>query len=214
MENIVIRNETERDYAAVENLTREAFWNKNVPGCDEHYLAHIMRNHTDFVRELDFVAELDGAIVGSIMFTRSRLADENGAEKQILTFGPISVLPEFQRRGIGKRLIEYASAKAAEMGFEAIVIFGNPDNYVSSGFISCKRRNICLEGDIFPCAMLVKELKPNVFDGRKWRFYESPLYNFDGGEAEKFDSKFPSKEKKVLPCQEEFYIHSHSVIRD
>jgi putative acetyltransferase len=55
--NIAIRNETEKDFKEVENLTREAFWNLYVPGCSEHYLAHCMRNHPDFVKELDFIAE-------------------------------------------------------------------------------------------------------------------------------------------------------------
>lgn len=55
-----IRNETPADYQAVEALTRRAFYNLYVPGCHEHYLAHIMRSHPDFVPELDFVLELDG----------------------------------------------------------------------------------------------------------------------------------------------------------
>ena len=58
-----IRNETPADYRAVEELTRLAFWNVNMPGCDEHYLVHIMRSHPDFIPELDFVIEEDGKIV-------------------------------------------------------------------------------------------------------------------------------------------------------
>ncbi len=44
MDGLIIRNERESDFREVENLIREAFWNLNVPGCDEHYLAHILRN--------------------------------------------------------------------------------------------------------------------------------------------------------------------------
>ena len=73
MENIVIRNEESQDYKAVEELTREAFWNLHVPGCDEHYFVHTMRNHSDFIPELDFIAEVDGKIVGNIIYTKAKL---------------------------------------------------------------------------------------------------------------------------------------------
>ena len=213
MSTLIIRNEIEKDYRAVETATRNAFWNLNVPGCDEHYLAHIMREHEDFIPELDFVVELDGQIVGNVMYTKSKLIDEVGNEKQILTFGPISVDPNYQRRGYSKKLLEHSFAKALELGYDVIVIFGNPDNYVSRGFKSCKKYNICLENDVFPTAMLVKELKSGALDGRKWIFVESSVYNINCNEAQKFDELFEFKEKKYQPSQEEFYIHSHSVIR-
>ena len=91
---ITIRNEEEKDRAEVEDVIRKAFWNLYIPGCNEHYLAHIMRSHPDFLPELDFVIELDGKIIGSIMYTRNKLIEENGNEKNILTFGPVCILPE------------------------------------------------------------------------------------------------------------------------
>ena len=60
MNNLTIRLETEKDYSAVEELTREAFWNIYKPGADEHYFVHTMRSHPDFIPELAFVLELDG----------------------------------------------------------------------------------------------------------------------------------------------------------
>lgn len=213
MDKIIIRNESQNDYEAVENVTREAFWNVNTLGCSEHYLAHILRSHEDFVPRLDLVAEADGQIVGNVMFTQSKLKDGQGNEKKILTFGPISVLPQFQRRGISVLLLDAAFKRALELGYEVIVIFGNPDNYVSRGFKSCKKFNVCLEGNVFPAALLVKELKEGVLDGRRYYFYESPAYNFDQEAAEKFDKKFPHKEKRYMPSQEEFFIHSHSFIK-
>ena len=59
MKNMTIRLETEKDYRAVEELTREAFWNVYKPGADEHYFVHTMRSHPDFIPELAFVLELD-----------------------------------------------------------------------------------------------------------------------------------------------------------
>ncbi|NCB42629.1 MAG: N-acetyltransferase [Clostridia bacterium] len=212
MENLIIRSETERDFAAVEELIREAFWNLYVPGCDEHYLVHIMRKHEDFIPELDFVAELDGRLVGNIMYTKAKLIDEEGGEKRILTFGPLSVLPGYQRKGIGKELLRFSFEKALELGYDAIVIFGDPGNYVSRGFKSCIRYNVCMEKDIFPSAMLVKELKPDVFDGKKWYYQDSPVYHFEQDQVEEFDKRFKAKEKAYQPYQEEFYIQSHSIL--
>ena len=210
----VIRLETPADYRAVENLTREAFWNQNVPGCDEHYLVHTMRDHADFIPELAFVLERDGVIIGNIMYTKARLIDREGNVKPFLTFGPISVAPEHQRRGYGKMLIDHSFKAAAEMGYEAVVIFGNPDNYVARGFKSSRKYNVCLEGNRFPAALLVKELKDGVLDGRRWYFHESSFGDACADEeaVAAFDAAFPPKEKRWQPSQEEFYIHSHSSI--
>lgn len=213
MDNLIIRNERPEDYRAVEELTREAFWNLHNPGCFEHYLIHVLRHHEDFIPELDLVAEVDGKVVGNIVYTKAKLVDEQGNVKEILTFGPISVLPSYQRKGIGKALLSRSFEKALELGYDTIVIFGHPGNYVTSGFKSCRKFNICVGDNIFPTAMLVKELKPDVLDGRKWNYVESPAYDIDPEEAEKFDKTFAFKEKKYQETQEEFYIYSHSRIR-
>ena len=207
-----IRRETEADYRAVEELHRNAFWNVHVPGCCEHYLAHVLRKHPDFIPELDLVYELDGEIVGNVMYTKSELLEEGGNSTGILTFGPIGVAPEYQRRGIGKALLEASFDIAAGLGYPAIAIFGDPDNYVARGFRSCKRYNVCLEGDVYPAALLVKELKPGFFDGRKLVFRESPAYEIQERDAEAFDAGFPPKEKAFRPSQEMFFILSHSTI--
>ena len=84
MNDLTIRLETEKDYRAVEELTREAFWNVYKPGADEHYYVHMMRSHSDFIPELAFVLEKDGEIIGNIMYTKAWLEDENGERKEIL----------------------------------------------------------------------------------------------------------------------------------
>lgn len=99
---IRIRNERETDFRKVEEITRKAFWNIYAPGCNEHYLVHIMRSHKDFLPELDFVIEVDDQIIGNIMYTKAKLVDDSGEEKAILTFGPVCILPEYQRKGYGK----------------------------------------------------------------------------------------------------------------
>ncbi|KAF1085131.1 Acetyltransferase (GNAT) family protein [Sporotomaculum syntrophicum] len=210
---IKIRNEQETDYEKVEEITRKAFWNLYIPGCIEHYLVHVMRSHKDFLPELDLVIEVDNQIIGNIMYTKAKLVDESGLEKEILTFGPVCIMPEYQRMGYGKMLMEHSFAQAVALGYDVIVIFGNPSNYVSVGFKSCKKYNICLENGTYPAAMMVKELKPEALDGRKWVYYDSPVMKIDEQEAGRYDESLEKMEKKFQPSQEEFYIHSHSIIQ-
>ncbi|WP_326513226.1 N-acetyltransferase [Clostridium intestinale] len=210
---IKIRNEEKTDYEKVEEITRKAFWNLYVPGCGEHYLVHVMRSHKDFIPELDFVIEVDNEIIGNVMYTKTRLVDESGEEKNILTFGPVCILPEYQRKGYGKKLLEYSFEEAIALGYDVIVIFGNPGNYVSRGFKSCKKHNVCLENGTYPSPMMVKELKPEALDGRKYIYYESPVFEIDEKDAVRFDEGLEKWEKKYQLSQEEFYIHSHSIIQ-
>jgi predicted N-acetyltransferase YhbS len=172
-----------------------------------------MRSHKDFLPELDLVIEVDNQIIGNIMYTKAKLVDESGKEKEILTFGPVCIIPEYQRMGYGKMLIDHSFEQSVSLGYDVIVIFGNPSNYVSLGFKSCKKYNICLESGTFPAAMMVKELKPEALDGRKWVYYDSPVMKIDEQEAEHFDESLEKMEKKFQPRQEEFYIHSHSIIQ-
>ncbi len=210
--NTIIRLEEEKDYRAVENLHREAFWNLSAPGCDEHLLAHKLRSHPEFIPELDYVCEVNGEVVGNVMYTHSRLTDEDRTVTPILTFGPIGVLPAYQRKGIGKAMLEKSFETAIALGYPAVVIFGNPDNYVGRGFKSCAKYNVRI-GDGFPAALLVKELREGFFDGRIYSYESSADIELDAQEVARFDQSFPPKQRAWQPSQEEFFIHSHSVIR-
>ena len=154
-----IRNETQADRQTVEDITRRAFYNIYAPGCTEHYLVRVMRDHRDFIPELDFVAELDGQIIGSVMYTKATLTGGDGAVKNVLTFGPVSIEPGRQRKGYGGQLLSHSFRRAAELGWDVIVIFGSPANYVGLGFKSCQKFNVCLEDGRFPAAMMAEELR-------------------------------------------------------
>ena len=188
---MLIRKEAPNDYAAVEALTRRAFYNLYVPGCVEHYLIHIMREHEDFIPELDFVLEEDGRIIGNIMYTKARLVDDAGDEKEILTFGPVCVEPELQRRGYGKQLMEHSFTQALELGYGAIVIFRSPSNYVARGFQSCRKFQVSVEGGKYPAAMLVKELVPGSLAGKQWTYYGSPVMSISEEDAVRYDDTLP-----------------------
>lgn len=210
----ILRLETEKDYYEVESLAREAFWNLSFPGCSEHLFMHVLRQHPSFIPQLDFVAECDGKIIGSVMYSESYLEDEKGEKKTVLTMGPICVLPEYQRRGVSRALLEHTFKLGLEMGYDVVINFGNPDNYVARGYKSCRKYNVCFEGDVFPAALLVKELKEGALDGRKWFYHQNDADApcEDEKLVDEYDSKFPPKVKAWQPSQEEFYIHSHSVI--
>lgn len=100
------------DYAETENVVREAFWNVYAPGCCEHYLVHVIRESHNFVRELDFVAVSEDQIVGCVMFVKGTVLGDDGVTHEVLTLGPLAVLPSFQNKGIGRRLIEHAQIEA------------------------------------------------------------------------------------------------------
>lgn len=213
--DVIIRNETPADYRAVENLTRESFWNVYKPGADEHYFVNQMRSHPDFIPELAFVLEKDGEIIGNIMYTKAWLEDEKGERKEILSFGPLCIAPQYQRQKLGKLLIEHSFAAARQLGYDVNINFGNPGNYVSRGFVSCKKKNVSFvrEGN-FPTALLICELVPGVLDGKSWMYIPSTAADCceDTAAVEAFDATFPAKEKAWMPSQEEFYIYSHSSV--
>jgi predicted N-acetyltransferase YhbS len=136
-----LRLEEERDYKLVEELTREAFWNLHVPGCDEHFLIHNLRKSEEFIRELDFVAIHDDKIVGNIVYAEAKIIDNNKIYT-ILTFGPLSVLHEYQRKGIGTKLVNHTIKMAKEMKYKAIIIYGDHDYYKRFSFKVSKEYNI------------------------------------------------------------------------
>lgn len=107
--------------------------------------------------------------------------------------------------------MEYSFEKAALLGYDVIVIFGSPANYVSRGFKSCRKYNVCRE-DKYPAAMMVKELKPDVLDGRKWYYFDSPVMNINEQDAADYDDGLDKMEKQYRPSQDEFYIMSHSFV--
>lgn len=210
---MIIRNEVKADYRKVEELTRNAFWNFHTPGCNEHFLVHKMRSHKDFINELNFVLLIDNEIIGNIMYTKAKLINENKEELEIVTFGPVSIDPNSQRKGYGKHLIEHSITKAKELGYDFIVIFGNPSNYVGLNFQSCKRYNIHCGNDVFPSAMLVNKIGKDILEGKKWQYIESSAYKINDEETEEFDKKFKPRIKETNKRQEEFYILSNSRIQ-
>ena len=147
-----LRTEQPADYRETENVTREAFWNLYSPGCCEHYLLHVMRDSPAFVPELDLVAERDGRIVGNVVSLRAVLHGDDGTDCEVLSLGPISVLPECQRQGIGGRLISRTRELARELGFRALLLCGDPDYYLYQGFVPAEMLGIRTADNMYAMA--------------------------------------------------------------
>lgn len=201
--DLILRNETSADYRVVEELTREAFWNVNVPGCDEHYLMHILRDSADFIPALDIVALSGNRVVGNIAYTRSAVLRGDAVACETVTFGPLSVLPQFQRQGVGGALIRHTLALAGKMGFGAVVILGDPAYYSRFGFEAAEKYGIMFENK-FAAALQVYELRPGALESVSGVFRDSPAFHYDQAAAEAFDKTFPKKEKLVTPSQARF----------
>jgi len=203
---IIIRNEREKDYRIVEELTREAFWNLYVPGCNEHFILHNLRNNVDFIPELDFIAEKEGQIVGHIVYSRAKIIDKQGVEKEVISFGPVSVLPGFQKQGIGSGLIDHTISIAGDMGYPAICIYGDPRYYRRFGFKCGEKYDIKTADDKFAVALLVLELKQGALNNMPGRLIESTAFEVDEKEFAQYDATFPFKEKIETESQREFRI--------
>lgn len=207
---MTIRNETPDDYRTVEEMIKKAFWNLSVPGCNEHYFAHQVRKSGDFIPELDFVLEEDGKIIGHILYVKAKLVAADGTEKDILSFGPFTVHPDYQRKGYGRKLLYHSFEAAKNLGYDTVAIWGNPENYACYGFKNCKRYNVCLEEGLYPVALMVKVLDEDALSDKTWRYVESPAHEFDESGFEEFDSSFEQMEKGYAYTQELFFIYSRS----
>ena len=183
--NIIVRLENERDYRKVEEITREAFNDPAYPGRDkkndigcpfEHWMVHTLRER-DGIRELSYVAEVDGKIVGHIIYSEAYVKTQEGKRVQVLNLGPLSVLPVQQRRGVGKALLMETFIQAKKLGYGAILFFGRPEYYPQFGFVQAVNFGITACNGINYPELMAMELKSGYLDNIKGKYYESPIYN-------------------------------------
>lgn len=202
--SLIIRPEEERDYRTVEELVRDSFWNVYRPGCLEHYVLHVQRGCPDFIKELDFVMEKDGRIIGQNVFVKAVINTDSGEKLPIVTMGPICIANDLKRQGYGKILLDHSLEKARLLGFGAVCFEGNIDFYGKSGFTYASKFGIRYHGlpdGADASFFLCKELKEGYLDGVTGEYATPEIYFVDENEAEEFDKTFPKKEKLKLPTQ-------------
>jgi len=187
---------------AVEELTREAFWDGNwdmKPSiCNTHLLVHKLRQCPSYMPELNFIAEIDGKLVGHIIYTKGKIVNDGGNAHEMLTFGPLSILPAYQNKGIGKALMHYTFTVAKELGYRAVFVFGHPDYYPRVGFRRAAEFGVSTSSGANFDPFMVYPLYDGALDSIHGRFYIDPVYDEidDVTEADlsAFDKKFSPKE--------------------
>ena len=126
---IVIRNETDADIGAITEVTVAAFKTLEISNHTEQFIIEALRAAKALTVSL--VAEVDGHVIGHIAFSPVNISD--GAQNWY-GLGPVSVLPEYQRKGIGKSLIKEGLSQLKELNAQGCCLVGHPDYYKKLGF--------------------------------------------------------------------------------
>ena len=204
MKDYIIRHEETKDYREVEELIRESFWNVYRPGCSEHYVIHVLRDDSAFVKELDFVMEQDGRLIGQNIFMKTVIKADDGRVIPVLTMGPICITPELKHQGYGKALLDYCLDKAVKLGFGAVLFEGNIGFYGKCGFDYASKFGIRyhdLPEGADSSFFLCRELIPGYLDGITGVYQTPKGYYVSDADVEEYDKDFPQKEKLKLPGQ-------------
>lgn len=162
--NFQIRQENLTDYKAVFKLIKEAFEDEPFSDHTEHLLVEKLRESKNFIPELSLVAEFNGQIVGHILLTKIKIVNKLN-QWDSCALAPVSVLPEFQKRGIGDGLIQEAHKKAKEIGFQSVVLAGHANYYPRFGYRRADEFDINLPFEIPKENCMVKELIENGLKG-------------------------------------------------
>ena len=161
----LVRPETPQDYDAIHEINTLAFGLDN-----EAVLTRGLRDGGYAI--LSLVAEVDGEPVGHCMFSRIKIG-----ETDALALAPVSVLPDHQKKGIGRQLIEHGLKECKDMGEERVTVLGNPDYYPRFGFTAELTKNI--EHDFPPHAYMAVELVPGSMQGVKGKAIYPPPFGID-----------------------------------
>lgn len=159
---ILISRTTAKDFFQTENITRESFWNLYKPGCVEHLILHNMRKGKAYISRLDLVAVFENEIVGHIISTKAKVIDSQNKEYEILCLGPFSILPKFQKKGIGSKLLNESIIVAKKLGYIGMILLGNPEYYHRFGFRNAKEYGITTKDGKNLEPFMALELQNNV----------------------------------------------------
>ena len=140
---LIIRQENKNDYEEVYNVIKTAFETAEHSDGNEQDLVVALRKSDNFIPELSLVAVMDNKIVGYILFTKIKIG-----KQEELALAPIGVLPEYQKQGIGRTLIQEGNKKAKELGYHYSVVLGSDKYYPKFGYVSAKEYGIVAPFDV------------------------------------------------------------------
>ena len=180
--NIKLRLEQKADFRRVEEITRIAFSypgrvERGGIGCPfEHWMVNELRRRDGYT-DLSIVATINEEIVGHIICSKAEVRCEDKV-LPVLNIGPISVLPEHQRKGVGKALIYEMIDRARQLGHGAILFWGRPEYYPQFGFVAASGYGITDADDHASPAFFAMELIDGYLaDAKGGKYYESDIYD-------------------------------------
>jgi putative acetyltransferase len=132
----IIRPETPEDFEQITKVNDLAFDQPN-----EGRMLEALRKNKKFIPQLSLVAEIDLRVVGHILFFPLNIIS-GGKNFEVLSLAPMAFLPEYQQKGIGKKLVIEGLKKSKEMGYKAVVVLGHPTYYPKFGFEPASKWNI------------------------------------------------------------------------
>ena len=144
---IKLRQENEKDYKSVFQLIEKAFEHEEYSDHKEQFLVERLRKSNAFIPELSIVAELENKIIGHILLTKLEIKNDSESFES-LALAPVSVLPEFQGKGIGSKLILQSHKTAKDLGYKSIILLGHQDYYPRFGYELCEKYNIEMPFDV------------------------------------------------------------------
>ena len=152
-----IRTERPDDYEAVYSLVEQAFASAEHSDGTEQDLVAALRKGEAFVPELSLVAEIDGKIVGHILFTEAKVGGDT-----VLVLAPLSVLPAYQRRGVGTALIQEGHQIARRLGYAYSLVLGSETYYPRCGYLPAESFGIVIPEGMPPANFLAIHLREDA----------------------------------------------------
>jgi predicted N-acetyltransferase YhbS len=195
---ITMRLEPPSDHRVVKSLTREASWGSKGPGCSEHLLVHRLRDADSHVPELDVVAGADDVAVGHIVYTCARVIGEP-ATWDVLTFVPLSVLPEHQGTGVGGTLMRH------------------PDYYPRFGFVRAADVGIAAPGGATFDGLMALALVDGFRYGVRGEFHIDPVFQLDPADVGRLSQRggrAPAEQCRTATCSARSRVRVRHAVGD
>ena len=153
----MIREAHARDVEEIKDVVEAAFLSADFTDNNEHNLYERLTKSKSFLKDLSLVYEENGKILGHILLTKINIGHH-----EALALAPLSVLPAYQRQGIGSKLIEAAHSEAKKLGYDAIVVLGHKSYYSKFGYEQADQYEIYPPFEVPVESFMVKALKPNA----------------------------------------------------
>ncbi|WP_460191246.1 GNAT family N-acetyltransferase [Urechidicola sp. KH5] len=161
---ILIRQAKKTDYSDIKNVVEQAFRDEKFSDQTKHELVERLRKSNVYIPELSLVATFDDIIVGHILLTEVDIVDKDKIHRS-LALAPVSVLPKYQKQGIGAMLIKNAHSRARELKFTSVVLIGHEAYYPRFGYELSTDYNINFPFDVPKENAFVKKLVANGLSG-------------------------------------------------